>query len=766
MALLKNSEDKTQESERSLRNRLRRRNRSDMDEDEELLSPNVEATDKSANPPLDSEGNEKDGRSSSVQSGSDAEIIQATGNTDDDSVNVRSPADNNDAASDAGMSTSSSNGKASNGKGAKLESIINSMRSTTPSNNGCKKRKLYQPVQQCDKNANNNNNNNIEDKSNNKDISVDDDDDDIAEIDDDIAVTSDTEEDQTQVKKQKTTQQQAEADQLRMMQEQLSRFRGTIENGFNKQISPGSNDENANPNNETRPVPPPPGQQPGAIPPHPMMAAFPGLLSRLEETNRAAAMAAAAAKHVGIDTPAPRGRPPKNGHLGGLLTGATGAPGAPGLPPPPPHMAHFLNGLGRAGGLPANFPVPPGFPQGLGSPLAPGSAPAAPGGFPYMEMAKQIMQFQEQQDKITKETITKEILSGAINNAEIASKITAVAPDLKGLSDILKTEITASLAVIVDTIVGRFLHNRRQQLNQQQQQVIQQQMAAAAAAAAAKQFQAQQQASSFDDSLLKAAAGGSHQPHRSNNLLNHRPHSGRAPQVRDRSAPRIAAQPLSMANSVLGSSNTFVNSTPTTRVLTTPSSSTSLQDLLQRKEHSQSPSVQSDSAASDNLPEQDEALSLVVTPKKQKRAKVTDTRMIARSASRLETDISATRLPFGSPNSGSAGDASISPRGGLFPGNAPRAASTGAPGDNPAVGPFSPFYSHAAMAAAAAGLRNGQPNSTPTSPSSMPRRKDPRRSASPSPGDFNAGETAAEEFERMNSGLPYSLSSKSRNKCR
>ena len=86
----------------------------------------------------------------------------------------------------------------------------------------------------------------------------------------------------------------------------------------------------------------------------------------------------------------------------------------------------------------------------------------------YMEMARRFL-LQEQQDKITKEAITKEILNDTISkNSDIASKLVAISPELQGLADILKTEITASLAIIIDSIVGRFSASQTHAARRQQ----------------------------------------------------------------------------------------------------------------------------------------------------------------------------------------------------------------------------------------------------------------------------------------------------------
>jgi hypothetical protein len=94
------------------------------------------------------------------------------------------------------------------------------------------------------------------------------------------------------------------------------------------------------------------------------------------------------------------------------------------------------------------------------TPPSVGGAPPSVVQMHYMEMARKFLQ--DQQDKATKEAITKEILSETVGkNNDIADKLVSINPELKGLADLLKSEITASLAIIIDSIVGRFLQATR-----------------------------------------------------------------------------------------------------------------------------------------------------------------------------------------------------------------------------------------------------------------------------------------------------------------
>ena len=202
----------------------------------------------------------------------------------------------------------------------------------------------------------------------------------------------------------------------------------------------------------------------------------------------------------------------------------------------------------------------------------------------YMDLAKRFLQ--EQQDKITKDMITKDIVHSTIGRNDIAEKLAAISPELEGLADILKSEITTSLTIIVDSIVQRFLAAKRQPL-------------------------------------------GKH--NELDNKSNKTP-SGRAPQVRDRATPRTVANPLSMASPHTMSSVLNTSTTPlslTTRPSLIPFSDNTKPFMTSLY------SVCSDEDREDE--EQDDALNLTVTPKK-KRHKVTDTRITPRTVSRLIGD--------------------------------------------------------------------------------------------------------------------------------
>ena len=238
----------------------------------------------------------------------------------------------------------------------------------------------------------------------------------------------------------------------------------------------------------------------------------------------------------------------------------------------------------------------------LGHPLLNGSAEPLP--LPpstlnpnYMDLAKRFLQ--EQQDKVTKELITKDIVHSTIGKDEIADKLAAISPELEGLADILKSEITTSLTIIVDSIVQRFLTQKRQPLGK------------------------------FSEESLF-------------NQEKPRTPSGRAPQVRDRSTPRCVANPLSMANplslsNALNTSNNLImtGSTAPPRISFPASVSGDMPTKPPMMSlYAPSTNGQMSEDEREEESEQDDALNLVVTPKK-KRHKVTDTRITPRTVSRL-----------------------------------------------------------------------------------------------------------------------------------
>ena len=260
----------------------------------------------------------------------------------------------------------------------------------------------------------------------------------------------------------------------------------------------------------------------------------------------------------------------------------------------------------------------------------------------YMEMMARKF-FQDQQDKATKEALTKEILAETVGkNHEIEKSLTAISPELKGVADVLKAEITASLGPLIDTILGRFMQGQRNNNS----------MPKASLGLNKPGF--------LPGSLGMTGLSGSDPvdpmlpPMPS--LKTNTP-SGRAPQVRDRAAPRSngGMMPVSMYNPTkfmppVTTSTTSSNAFPLPPTLrpapgllqpgittlapsTTSTTNTSLNNNNSEDEGS-APSPGGNNPRELSPPEQDEALSLVVTPKK-RRHKVTDTRITPRTLSRV-----------------------------------------------------------------------------------------------------------------------------------
>jgi len=221
----------------------------------------------------------------------------------------------------------------------------------------------------------------------------------------------------------------------------------------------------------------------------------------------------------------------------------------------------------------------------------------------YMDLAKRFLQ--EQQDKVTKEMIMKDIVQSTLARNEIADKLAAISPELDGLADILHSELNTGLTIIVESIVQRFLSSKRLPLGK------------------------------FSEDMF-------------NHQERQKTPSGRAPQVRDRSTPRTVANPLSMANPISQPATpnvsnslvmTSISSQGPPRMIPFPAS-------LAGDKVAQMPSLyplpnnngQLSEDEREEESEQDDALNLVVTPKKHKRHKVTDTRITPRTVSRLLGD--------------------------------------------------------------------------------------------------------------------------------
>ncbi|XP_055313396.1 homeobox protein prospero isoform X4 [Sitodiplosis mosellana] len=196
------------------------------------------------------------------------------------------------------------------------------------------------------------------------------------------------------------------------------------------------------------------------------------------------------------------------------------------------------------------------------------------------------MQAQQQQNSLS--LITKMSTSDLSERLNIGrSNSSSVGPvsgtDLEGLADVLKSEITASLSNLVDSIVTRFVHQRRF-LNKQSE----------AAAAAAEQL---------NKDLMMAT------------------------QLLDRKSPRTK-----VADRSSNVQTAAMFQTPKPPQVINPVAAAALYNSMNVLGGQVNQFCMPESR--DTNPEQNEALSLVVQPKK-KRHKVTDTRITPRTVSRI-----------------------------------------------------------------------------------------------------------------------------------
>lgn len=267
------------------------------------------------------------------------------------------------------------------------------------------------------------------------------------------------------------------------------------------------------------------------------------------------------------------------------------------------------------------------------------------------------LQSQQQQNSlslISKMAHTSE-LSERLNIGRSTSSVGPVSgTDLEGLADVLKSEITASLSNLVDSIVTRFVHQRRF-LNKQSE----------AAAAAAEQLNKDLMMAT---QLLDRKSPRTKVSERSSNvqtgnahiLTNSNPSSLMHNQL---NGPRLngnasfsthtMSMPMNMngPGPTLSDSNTnnnlnainlppHVHQTPTAAMFQTPKPPQVINPVAAAALYN-SMNVLGGQVnqfcmpeSRDTNPEQNEALSLVVQPKK-KRHKVTDTRITPRTVSRI-----------------------------------------------------------------------------------------------------------------------------------
>ncbi|CRK89935.1 CLUMA_CG003665, isoform A [Clunio marinus] len=178
--------------------------------------------------------------------------------------------------------------------------------------------------------------------------------------------------------------------------------------------------------------------------------------------------------------------------------------------------------------------------------------------------------------------------------------------DLEGLADILKSEINSSLSSLVDTIVSRFLHQRRMMGKQSE-------VAAQAAAELNKDLMMASQI--LDRKSPRTKSSGNDRVPSSNGGNNGSSGNGSNQTAGMFQAPSKTSSGSSQINSVAAAA--LYNSI----------------SALNSGSSSGNPFCMPEPPR-ENTNEQNEALSLVVTPKK-KRHKVTDTRITPRTVSRI-----------------------------------------------------------------------------------------------------------------------------------
>ncbi|KOB75175.1 Prospero [Operophtera brumata] len=208
-----------------------------------------------------------------------------------------------------------------------------------------------------------------------------------------------------------------------------------------------------------------------------------------------------------------------------------------------------------------------------------------------------------------------------LNNAaaiNAGSVVPVPGADLEGLAEVLKSEITSSLATLIDSIVTRFVHQRRTMGKQSEAAAIAAERLNKDIMRATRLLDGPKSPASKPPERPTLQMPGNHPVHH-NHVPNGNPFLTHNPMLMSQmNGPRVpgAAFPLHGETGV-----TLGTHRPPTALFQTPPKP--LAPLYGMNGH-----YERDNA------EQNEALSLVVTPKK-KRHKVTDTRITPRTVSRL-----------------------------------------------------------------------------------------------------------------------------------
>lgn len=233
--------------------------------------------------------------------------------------------------------------------------------------------------------------------------------------------------------------------------------------------------------------------------------------------------------------------------------------------------------------------------------------------------------------------------------------------DLEGLADVLKTEITSSLTNLIDSIINRFVQQRRLMGKQTE-----------TASAAAEQLNKDLMlASQLLDRKSPRTKVIDRTPNssgeRMGNVLSSAPPKAAAPAL---PVPHQQTTPMSTANSTPANTPNSEMTSNNTSLPVRPSPSNSMFQAPKLPGGGMNPAAAAALYSSisgigvpganplclsgesrDSLPEQNEALSLVVAPKK-KRHKVTDTRITPRTVSRILAQDSIGPSPSGASEPG------------------------------------------------------------------------------------------------------------------
>ncbi|CAG9789078.1 unnamed protein product [Diatraea saccharalis] len=479
-------------------------------------------------------------------------------------------------------------------KRARVENIVSTMRASPapqqPQVNGCKKRKLYHP-QQHDGAA--------ERYGTSHGSSA-------------QTVSDDSEDDNERQPpiQQKLVEKNALKSQLRTMQEQLAEMQEKYMQLCNRMGQESETIENdgassdIEQNEETVPKLEPASPAKEVPPPIPSSAA-PNMLSQVMSKMMSAKMHAHAAAH-------PHLPPGFNGSL----------PMIPHLPPTdhihPPHPHQHLN---NAAAMYLNVSQKLFLEQEARMKEA-AEQQQQQNNQQQRPQSNQHSPQQRQMGQTPKPPMTSDLaerLDALRSNAGSVGPVTGA--DLEGLAEVLKSEITASLASLIDSIVTRFVHQRR---------IIGKQSEAAAAAAeqlnkdlmrATRMLERKSPTPKMPERSSGQMSGNNpvHHPGAPNGVpfITHNPML--MSQMNGPRAPGGAA--FSLHPEAGGPGHGPQVRPPTAMFQTPPKSLSSLYGPINGHFERENP-------------EQNEALSLVVTPKK-KRHKVTDTRITPRTVSRI-----------------------------------------------------------------------------------------------------------------------------------